>query len=346
MKKTFRTTSIAETLFFLLSVTIISVFLHDGSRFFDVSPHPFWVIILLVSVQYGTREGLVSVVLSTATLLAFNIPERLVEQNLYQYWFAILKTPLMWFVAAVVLGQMRMRHLNKRWSLQEKLTETEKRERAITAEYISMKEAKEALETQLASNLGSALVAYHRIANMNFKNHSRFLLEIEDAIVQALRPQKMSLFTIGQNGFEAITCYGWSDNEKYIRRISSDSPIYKAMVKDKRTISIINRADEKILSGEGIIAAPLIDRQTNQVFGMVKIEDISFQELTLSNLQSFNVLCEWIGILYGMTKEMDTLKRSANSNIPSESQQQTARKTSSKSASSKSTTRKSSKKSG
>ncbi|HHS83456.1 MAG TPA: hypothetical protein ENK38_00820, partial [Gammaproteobacteria bacterium] len=100
-------------LFFVLAI-LLDQFIFDADSFWYVTPHPFWLIILLVTVQYGTAEGVLAALASTVVLLAVGIPEQTLNQDLYDYLFSIVRRPLMWFVAAVLLGELRMRHLRER----------------------------------------------------------------------------------------------------------------------------------------------------------------------------------------------------------------------------------------
>ena len=44
--------------------------LFGGDRFAAVSPHPFWIVVLLIAAQYGTSEALAAAALASAALLS------------------------------------------------------------------------------------------------------------------------------------------------------------------------------------------------------------------------------------------------------------------------------------
>ncbi len=58
-----RVSALVEIALFLIILTFFNKWLGDGNRFVDNPLHPFWIIILLVTVQYGTVEGIVATLL-------------------------------------------------------------------------------------------------------------------------------------------------------------------------------------------------------------------------------------------------------------------------------------------
>jgi GGDEF domain-containing protein len=76
-------------------------------------------------------------------------------------------------------------------------------------------------------------------------------------------------------------------------------------------VCAVRPADEPAIRNEGILAGPLIDDSTGNVVGMLKVEQLGFQDLHFSNLQTFQVLCEWIGRSYGNAMRMETDRNQA-----------------------------------
>ena len=85
-------------------------FLGQGTRFAHVSPHPFWAVVLLMSGYYGLREGLVAAVAAAVLFRAGHLPAQQIDQQVYDYAWAVLREPLLWLLAAAVLGEIRRQH--------------------------------------------------------------------------------------------------------------------------------------------------------------------------------------------------------------------------------------------
>jgi hypothetical protein len=74
--------------------------------------------------------------------------------------------------------------------------------------------------------------------------------------------------------------------------------MFREIVARQRTLCISKPEDEFVLQDEGILAAPIIDKESGEVLGMLKIEKMNFFDLHFSNIQSFQLLCEWIADAY------------------------------------------------
>jgi hypothetical protein len=293
-----RVSALIEIIGFLTIALLIDYLCLDGSRYISVQPHPFWVIVLLVCTQYGTTEGLFAAFLSSAVLLAWNLPEQQLDQSIYDYLLVTIKQPLMWLSAAVVLGEVRMRHIKERNELSEELATAREHEHAISDAYTSLKRMKEKLETHMAGELQSSVNAYNAMKSLGTLNPSKILLGVEEVVKAVMDPEKFSVYALGPEGLESAICVGWKQDELYSRRFANTSTIYKEIVGRQRMLCCINDNDAKMLGTEGLIAAPLIDTETGNVFGMLKIEDIGFSKLTLSNVESFRILCEVTGLAH------------------------------------------------
>jgi len=49
--------AIAETMVVLAAALVVDQVWFDGTRFRDVAPHPFWLIVLVMAAHYGTAAG-------------------------------------------------------------------------------------------------------------------------------------------------------------------------------------------------------------------------------------------------------------------------------------------------
>ena len=109
-----RRSAIIETVGLLFVLTAIDLVFGNGDRFATTSPHPFWLVVLLISAQYGPREGLTAALLSSTFLLLGNMPERSLSETMYDYVWIVSQQPFFWIVTALVLGGIRARQIEER----------------------------------------------------------------------------------------------------------------------------------------------------------------------------------------------------------------------------------------
>ncbi len=141
-----RVSALVEIALFLVGALLIDHFFAAGNRFAGVEPHPFWIIVLLISVQYGTNEGIVAAIASSAALLAWNLPPQTIDQEFYTYLFRVAFNPMLWCTTAIVVGELRMRYARRERELTELLADAEHREETIALAYQELIAAHERLE--------------------------------------------------------------------------------------------------------------------------------------------------------------------------------------------------------
>lgn len=285
----------------------INVFFFDGNRWVGLALHPFWIVVVLISSQYGTFAGLMSVAAATSALYAGNLPAQLLTETYFDYQFRLCWLPLLWCVTAFLLGELRSALVRKNRKLERELQERQTEADRVVSAYEKLKAAKEYQELSIASQRQSAAALYRTFKYLEELNPAAILRDLDKIVVSALNPKKFSVYANGANGFEAATCFGWEDGDQFLPRIPTDHPLYKEIAEEHRLVCVVNRQDEKILGGQGLIAAPLIDTTTGQVFGLVKIEAVNFLEFNLPMMEIFKTLCELIGVAYSHARQFKTL---------------------------------------
>ncbi len=293
-----RLSALIEMLVFFAVVIGLSYPFDGGMRFIDTSPHPFWIILLLITVQYGTKEGLVCAFLACAALYAGNLPDNRFV-NMYEYLVEVLATPFLWVGTALILGGLRTRQLTEHDELETGLKAAEEEKETLAHAYNRLKSVKENLETRIASEMKSAISIYKAAKSLEKIDHKNLLAAIEDVVINILGPGKFSIFLLERDSFEINSCYGWGEEEPYRTSFPASSPLYRGIMSGRDILCAVKESDERLLDRQGVMAGALVDNNSGEIFGMLKIEHLDFRQLSLNNIEIFRVLCEWIGTAYG-----------------------------------------------
>src|SRR5215211_2332693 len=144
-----RVSALIETLVFLAVALLVDVWLGAGDRFSEISPHPFWIIVLLVSTYYGTNEGLATAALCAITALAGHIPEQGFNEERTAWLLRVTADPVLWIMAALLLGEIRSGHRRRYEAVKGKLESAHQQATAITNAYEMLSEAKRTLEVRI-----------------------------------------------------------------------------------------------------------------------------------------------------------------------------------------------------
>lgn len=290
--------ALIEMLTILTLLTVASFIFGDGTRFVGLHPHPFWVVILLMIVQYGTIEAIVATLFATIFMYLGNLPPQLVEESTFSYQFRICFTPFLWFSASFILGELRMRIQVQLDEARAERDQAFKQAEAITRNYEVLKTVKENLESRLAGQIRTVAATYETVKELESLNPGEILMRLDHVVQTALNPKKFSVYASGPNGLEATKSEGWESKDSFARRFNLDTALYREVVANQRMVCVINKEDQESLDGEGVMASPLIDAYSGEVFGMLKIEEIEFFKLDIGSLETFKTVCDLIGSAY------------------------------------------------
>lgn len=301
----------SETFLLLGLLLVLNWALGDGKRWVHSALHPFWAVVLLISAQYGTLAGLMSAAVSTFFLYVGNVPPQTLKESFFDYQFRLAILPALWVIVGFILGEIRSRLEDQNHKLEAEIAETRDQADVVVSGYEKLKASKEYQELSIASQKQSAAALYQSFKYLAALNPAHILRDLDKIIVTALNPKKFSVFAWGPNGFEAATCFGWTPEDHYLSRIPVGHPLYVEVADKHRLVCSVNQNDEKTLDGQGLIAAPLIDTDTREIFGLVKIEAVHSLEFTLPTLKIFQVLCELIGSSYSHARKYKKLVQQA-----------------------------------
>lgn len=298
-RKTFmglRRSAWVEIIIALVAMLMVDKLVFDGTRYWSFNPHPFWFIVLFLACQYGTKEGLAAALLSSIALLFGNMPEQAADQDLYAYTYYVLKLPILWILSALAFGELRQMHIRHRDELEGSLIESEKREQHIAQSYQWVKQLKDLLELRMAGQLRSSISAYHAAKSMESLAPGDVLRGLEELVGSTLHPEQFSVYELSKDGLSVSLTHGWRDSEHYTRNFGSSNPLYQAIVAQQRVLCVANAEHERVLAGQAMLAGPMIDRDSGEVVGMLKVEKLGFTDLHLSNIEAFTTICEWAGM--------------------------------------------------
>ena len=295
-------TSIGMEIIFPLGViTLLSFVFDEGHRFISVSPHPFWIVLLPITVLHGLKNSLICATFCSLFLLVGNIPEHNLNEDLYGYFFKMMHKPLLWFVTAFILGELRARQIHGLKDLKKKIVEIEEDKKVLGKAFQNQKKIKEALEIRIVAELRTPSTPLRSVRSMIHSTPEKVMHNFIIAIEELIAPKEFSIFIKDSDSLTLNHKHNWPETSSYKKSFHNEDLLYKEIVGHKRDLCIINETDEPILDRQGILAIPLTDySKDNNVFAMIKFEKLSFHDLNLSNVEIIRELCQCACKAYGL----------------------------------------------
>lgn len=139
-----------ETIAALAALIALDHFAFHGA-FAALNPHPFWIVVLLASFQYGAFGGAFAAAAASIALYRGGLPPRGAE-DFFQYAATITSLPGLWVLAAATFGGLRALHIRKTSTLEARLNETLSHAQAIAAGFSRATDEIRRLETRIAGD--------------------------------------------------------------------------------------------------------------------------------------------------------------------------------------------------
>lgn len=277
-------------------------FLLQSDRFWNVTPHPFGMIVLLVSAQYGTAEGLLAAALATAALLAFNLPEPVLGADRYAVALDLARRPMWWFISAVVLGELTRRRARREGRLRSDLADARRREEDAREACGEFRSSLDLLQRRMAGQPATVLNLCRAATRLERLDPDQALEGAMEVVTAVMRPRKFSLFLRKGNALDLVHQEGWETGDPWSRSLAAASPLAVAMLERGRPVCAAVSGDETLLGGEGVLACPLRDPATGHALGMLKVEDLDFALLHETHARTFEFLADWISAVYAQSR--------------------------------------------
>lgn len=305
-----RRSALLETLLLIALTLVIDAFM-QGNRFWDVALHPFMFIVILISTQYGSSEGITAAVLCTIALLLWNLPPQSLDQDWYEYLFVVSYRPVLWFVIALLLGELRLRQVRERENLRDMLDGAMERETFLTKSYKNLQQFKDNLETRIASQMRSGLTVNRAGMALETLEPKDVIVGVGELVESITNANKFSVYLLNDGALETVINKNWTDKDAYNKRITSDTPLYQQVIGRRKLVCVVNEDDRKVLGNQGLIAGALRNTDTGEVIGMLKIEETGFLDLNMTSIETFRMLCDWIGTTYSNARRYQLARDSS-----------------------------------
>jgi polysaccharide biosynthesis protein PelD len=272
-----------------------------GQDLGDLRPHPFWVPVLLLSLQYGTVSGLLAAGIATAFTAFGQLPEQIVGETYFVYFLRIWIEPILWISSAVLLGQFRMRQIANKMELVRQVEELAA-QRASLAEYsVKLRHRCEALERRLAGRQEpDALLMLQAISQARQAGAPGLGAAFSHVMAAVLPGSRASLFVLDHDpsrgtGAKQLrrvliaspTGGGAHADESAASGLDAAHPLYQCIALRGEGVSVLTAAGEAKLAGQGLMAVP-IRSEHGAVIGMIKVESLDSHLLGASSLAALD----------------------------------------------------------
>ena len=270
-------------------------FLFPAANIANLEPSPYWLPVLLLSLQYGTLAGLLAAAAAILAYVLNGFPEQGIGEELFSYLIRIWALPMLWIGAALILGQFRLRQIEAKQALKEELTAKQFETSALT-DYISVLE-KRLHKIEHNVSAGKLPAAPEVLSALRpFLNQPADLTAALQGLTQTVLPRAaISLFAVSPAGAERVASAGWREGDRFLTALPATHPLLKTLISERRALSILNPGDEHGLAGQGLAACPVAAADGVRIAGILKLERIDAARLNEDTAGDLMLIARLIG---------------------------------------------------
>ena len=286
-------------------------------------PNPLWIPVVMLALHHGLLAGLTAALLAAALQFAPGFPPPLLAEDLYAYVGRVAFEPVAWTAVALVIGQVRSREIRNAVVLRARLAERTLHADGVTELSMHLRQRVETLERQIAANadasiadLAEAIISLEHAGWENFAAClRRFILLMTDAA-------EFTVYLLGDGGL--YPAFVAEDERSADGVIERKTPLFTAIVDERRVLSCTSPQGAALLGSVGILAGPLIDKEaSNRVSGMLVVSGRSADDLPEDIERRFALACSELSRLVGRIRLMNTWHDATNGHLrPADKKQQ------------------------
>lgn len=293
-KEPLRTWFLEIPSFYLLNFLIEYIVFNEYTAWSTIHlyriPHPFWIGIFLFGLVYGVFEGVLSGFLSAILLLYF-LPYELGWNPLE--WGTSTVLPTMFVIVGALAGITNMLLLENVNDLRIGNEELQQKIQDLDHLNIQMISTNLRLESRIVSRFDTFRTLFDAAKELSSLELGEILQEIPEIVSNIFGSEKCSLYLKMKDGSLRLrSLHGWKKNEDFQNRFTPEHPL--AIEVSRYTTNKLWKPEEmKQLSVDAAFVVSLVDRH-QELYGVIKIEEINYMKITASNIQILLLLSNWM----------------------------------------------------
>lgn len=285
--------SVFELVVFFALVCGVQYFVTGSLESFRVSPHPFWIPVVLVAVQYGTSEGILAALMATAISFVLGIPEQAPTEDFHVYLIRLAGQPAMWLFTATLLGSFRDRQKSRMNALTAELAEAVDQRDSISGHCRRLRARNRSLQRQIAKGRAWSIpAAYTTIQQLRSASGGRIWSALPRCMDMLVDAGKYSVFLLDGDALRYETSHGWGAGDSWLLQFGRGEGVFQAIVVEGRSLAGERAGDAMILGDQGDFAVPVVSPATGAVVGMLKVEEIAGREAAPDTERHLQFLAE------------------------------------------------------
>lgn len=307
------TTQWVVELFILLALlNLVALATVGPQRLAAISPHPYWIPVILMSCQHGTLAGVAAAISAMAIHWLGGAPVPAGGEDLYDYLHRVWREPMLWLVAAVVIGGLRSQQAHRLHDMRLRLSAADDRLAAIGTYANDLRSHCEALERHIACaadrSIEAGLGALDEISSSSYEALGSALPRAMDLLVG---PSSYTLLTLqdGRLAIESELSRSMPDASRLPRIEQLPDELAAELARHRRILTVRSDADLDVLGGVSLLAVPVIAGHGEKLIGVLLVQTLDPTRLHAATERSLKHLAQQLAYPLGRQRVVVSFQR-------------------------------------
>ncbi|KQM81751.1 hypothetical protein ASE67_16120 [Sphingomonas sp. Leaf23] len=274
------------------ALVVIDRVVGHGNAFADIQPNPLWLPVLVMALAYGTLPALAAAGIASGLWL-LHAGSGGGERDYLDHLLHLSLPPLLWFVAAVIVGEVTILRVGRYRLLDRRAGIAQRNVARLTDAFHRLARTNRALQVEVATDartLGYIVATATRLSAIEPTERRAALAAL---IAMAARSEDFTCYR-----FAGAEARAWLRGATAMTRpdILPDA-LAMQVLRRSEPIHVGHRTDRVVLDGIGVIAIPLIERDGGSVVGCLVIHSLPFAALGANALAEMAEMGGWLAPL-------------------------------------------------
>lgn len=271
------------------ALALFDMGLTGGTGFLSIEPNPFWLPVLVMALAYGTGPALVAAVLASAVWIT-NVTEMPGAGDYFDHLFRVSVQPLLWFVAAVGIGEVTMLRIARHARLEKRCGTATRNVARLTDAFDGLSRTNRTLQVQVATDertMGHVIATATQLAASEPAARRDAVIHL---IAMAVRTEDFTCYRLVGNVARA-----WLRGGAAIGRRDVTPAILLDRLRLRHgVVHAARQADRTALDGVGVAAIPLQHDGTGELLGCLVLHSLAFDALGPHRLAELTEIGDWL----------------------------------------------------
>lgn len=280
---------------FALITAVNVIWFRSNLGFLGVSPHPYWVMVLLLSSRYGFLAGVFVGVLSAAICLSLTVLGRQ-GTTLYEFFRMLVGEPLLFILVGAVLGEVTQMVKSRYEALLVEFEELKEAFDKLKERYDAMVKAKQEVDTRILSQEQTLSTMHETAQALRSLSEAQLYPSALDMVAKFLGAEACSIYLFTDGRLRLKSVQGELEGRERPKDLTPDEGLMGRAFSSGRVASA-NVMLEMYEKGElpdtdVLICAPLLT-SGRKVLGVVNIEKLPFLKFNSQTIRMAEVFAGW-----------------------------------------------------